>query len=63
MCKPCRARYNEAWYRAISVAGKQCHWCSEPATTKDHLVPLSRGGAHAPHNLVPACHACNSGRR
>jgi 5-methylcytosine-specific restriction endonuclease McrA len=25
--------------------GYACHWCGGPATTTDHLVPVSRGGA------------------
>jgi hypothetical protein len=29
----------------------------------DHLWPLSRGGAHEPGNVVPACHSCNASKR
>src|SRR5262245_11619300 len=28
--------------------------------TWDHVIPASRGGSWAPHNLVPACLMCNS---
>ncbi|GAA4153757.1 hypothetical protein GCM10022286_00540 [Gryllotalpicola daejeonensis] len=31
--------------------------------TVDHLVPLDRGGDHAPANWLPACRSCNSARR
>ncbi|MBI2407952.1 MAG: HNH endonuclease [Gemmatimonadetes bacterium] len=31
--------------------------------TLDHVIPLSRGGNHAPGNLVAACLACKSGVR
>jgi len=41
----------------------QCAYCNVPlhprATTRDHDVPLSRGGDWSRTNLVPACHACN----
>jgi len=26
----------------------------------DHFIPISRGGAHQPHNWVPACIDCNT---
>jgi 5-methylcytosine-specific restriction endonuclease McrA len=43
-----------------------CHWCDALLTktthTIDHVVPLARGGTHAPDNLVVACRSCNSSR-
>lgn len=40
-----------------------CHWCCAPLTTEtreiDHVIPVSRGGRHAPDNLVAACQTCN----
>lgn len=30
-----------------------------PATTVDHIVPVSRGGTNALENLQPACGPCN----
>ena len=42
---------------------KKCHWCSGRITPKnftvDHVIPLIRGGLHAPENLVAACRSCN----
>jgi hypothetical protein len=29
----------------------------------EHLLPRSRGGRNGPHNLLPACRACNRARR
>lgn len=26
---------------------------------QDHVIPVSKGGAHAPHNIVWACEPCN----
>jgi len=49
----------------------RCCWCGKPMAaaaprddrpTFDHVVPLSRGGADEPANLVIACHACNNRR-
>jgi 5-methylcytosine-specific restriction endonuclease McrA len=39
--------------------GGRCVYCSAPATSIDHVVPRSRGGEHAWHNVVSACHRCN----
>jgi hypothetical protein len=42
-------------------------WCSAAVWPRDrtveHLLPRSRGGGDAPHNLLPACRACNRARR
>ncbi|MGH9169101.1 MAG: HNH endonuclease, partial [Acidimicrobiia bacterium] len=40
----------------------RCTYCPRPATTADHVVPVSRGGSHALSNLVPACGPCNTAR-
>lgn len=39
---------------------EKCFYCPEPATTKDHIVPLSRGGKNTLSNKVPCCKLCNS---
>ena len=39
--------------------GGKCVYCSAPATSIDHVMPRSRGGAHAWENVVSACHKCN----
>jgi len=36
-----------------------CAYCDAPAEHLDHVVPISRGGADAAHNLLPACAPCN----
>jgi 5-methylcytosine-specific restriction endonuclease McrA len=36
-----------------------CAYCDAPAQHLDHVHPISKGGADAPHNLVPACAPCN----
>lgn len=39
--------------------GGRCAYCSGPATSIDHVVPRSRGGAHIWDNVVAACRRCN----
>ncbi len=39
--------------------GGRCVYCSAPAASIDHVLPRSRGGAHAWENVVSACHKCN----
>lgn len=39
-----------------------CAYCDAPATSIDHVVPLSKGGLHIIENLVPACIYCNSSK-
>ena len=40
--------------------GWTCQYCGAPAENLDHVVPKSRGGAHAWDNVVAACRRCNS---
>ncbi len=43
--------------------GRRCVYCASPlapdGATLDHVLPLARGGAHAPGNVVTACARCN----
>ncbi len=39
--------------------GGRCVYCGAPATSLDHVVPRSRGGAHVWENVVSACRRCN----
>jgi 5-methylcytosine-specific restriction endonuclease McrA len=43
--------------------GRRCVYCGAPleieSATLDHVLPLCKGGAHAPGNLVSACGGCN----
>lgn len=38
----------------------RCGWWAPRRATLDHLVPLSRGGAHVYSNVACACFECNS---
>lgn len=44
-----------------SVKG-DCAYCGKPATTRDHVLPLSRGGTDDPANVVVCCVSCNSSK-
>lgn len=37
----------------------RCAYCDALAEHLDHVHPLSKGGADAEHNIVPACQKCN----
>ncbi|MCW2614346.1 MAG: endonuclease [Frankiales bacterium] len=62
------ARYVKVPYRAtvpltrkavFARDGGRCVYCGAVATSLDHVVPRSRGGAHAWDNVVSACGRCN----
>lgn len=39
-----------------------CVYCWKPATTHDHVVPVSQGGSNHWSNMVPACSRCNDSK-
>ncbi|MCM4077743.1 HNH endonuclease [Paractinoplanes hotanensis] len=50
-----------SWSRAGVLArdGRRCAYCGRAASTIDHVLPRSRGGANSWPNTVAACYACN----
>src|ERR1700689_26743 len=54
----------EQWLARVVFYGWRCLYCnvelSFDTLTKDHRIPVSRGGMDWPSNLVPACQSCNS---
>lgn len=48
---------------ALRDCGQRCVYCAarldQRNATLDHVVPLARGGAHDPGNVVTACGPCN----
>lgn len=57
--------------RATRVS-RGCHWCGRPMTvkrqleklrstdaTRDHVIPISKGGKNEAENRVRACNRCN----
>lgn len=52
---------DEEWQSLLERFGQRCLRCgSTDDLTKDHVVPLSKGGAHSIDNLQPLCRSCNS---
>lgn len=52
----------EQWCIIKNVFRQKCVYCGKRTRRleKDHVVPLSKGGALTLSNIVPACHSCNS---
>lgn len=44
----------------VKRGGEICHYCDQPATTVDHIVPDSLGGPSSVWNLLPSCEPCNN---
>lgn len=51
------------WFAVVALCDGRCVYCGEPATTQDHVIPLSRGGDDGIENVVPACRSCNSSKK
>ena len=54
------------WKDRLAYHGYKCVYCGaekhetpEGWLSCDHMIPLSKGGANWPSNLVPACRSCN----
>ncbi len=52
----------EEWEALKERYGFKCFYCGKEKLrlTKDHIVPVSKGGSNAITNIVPACRSCNS---
>ncbi len=57
------------WREIQAAYGFRCAYCPPDceecktrshALTRDHLTPVTKGGAHTLANIVPACASCNS---
>lgn len=55
----------EQWCRLLDDYLHRCAYCwSKPRRlTKDHNVPIRRGGSDSIDNILPACARCNSRKR
>jgi 5-methylcytosine-specific restriction endonuclease McrA len=54
----------EEWAAILSAHGGRCAYCGRRLTkpTRDHVIPISRGGHHTADNIVPACRWCNTSK-
>lgn len=57
------ATLTAAEWEAIKAAHNYaCSYCrrTDRPLTRDHVIPLSKGGTHTAGNVIPACRSCNS---
>jgi hypothetical protein len=54
-------RATSEWEKIKQAADGRCHYCRRKTKrlTKDHVIPLSKGGLDVASNIVPACLRCN----
>lgn len=70
-----RARYNntpctltlQQWEKILESQGNKCaicgkQFCKSRQPTKDHIIPLSKGGGLTFENVQALCHSCNSSK-
>ena len=51
------------WAECLAFFENSCAYCGKSESlTVDHIIPISRFGAHKLYNIVPACAHCNSSK-
>jgi len=51
----------EEWEQIKKQYKYRCVYCGEEKElTRDHIIPLTKGGAFTKDNVVPACRSCNA---
>lgn len=50
------------WEELKATYKGRCAYCGRKMKrlTQDHIIPLSKGGAHTVNNIIPSCQSCNS---
>ena len=52
------------WLRMISFFQKRCVSCGKKCRiTKDHIIPINKGGSDSIDNIQPLCKKCNKKKR
>lgn len=53
---------SQEWLDRLAEFNNHCAYCNtlDSNLEMEHMVPLSRSGAHEIDNLVPACRRCNA---
>ena len=56
---------SQEWLDILEKYNYRCAYCGiefdcENLPTKDHIIPISKGGDNTKENVVPACQSCNS---
>ena len=53
----------EEYKNKLAHFGGMCAYCKiRKATTRDHMIPVTRGGSNYLTNVVPSCLPCNSSK-
>ena len=57
-----RTLTDKEWGAIVDSFGRACAYCLRVGLTleQDHVLAISKGGAHAAGNIVPSCKSCNS---
>lgn len=51
------------WREKVASSGGVCVYCGKAGPlTRDHAVPLAKGGSDSIENIVPACARCNASK-
>ena len=55
---------DDEWRQSIAFFGYSCAYCgvNNKKITKDHFIPVSKGGGLTRINILPACSSCNSSK-
>lgn len=55
----------DEWLTILAVFDHRCAYCLRGGVSlqQDHVIAISRGGAHTEENVVPACKTCNSKKK
>ena len=53
------------WIELLREHDYACHYCGVCESdvvklTRDHIIPVTKGGLHTKDNIVPACQPCNA---
>jgi len=56
---------SKEWLDILEVYNYRCAYCDvefdcENLPTRDHIIPLTKGGNNVKENIIPACRSCNS---
>lgn len=49
------------WQFTLSAFNNECAYCgrNDVKLEREHIIPVSKGGAYVIKNIIPACHSCN----
>lgn len=54
---------DKEWQEVLKYFNNSCAYCgSSESLTKDHVVPITKGGTTSRNNIIPACLSCNQSK-